>query len=508
MKKGRYAAAGTLLKLSLRNDRTLTLLLVFLPLLFAYGAAVSNLAILRTPGELAAYVSENQGNALLGSIAAETIAGVTVWRIRTSSAIISSILGIVLTVDGMRRDEDLGRLELLRSGAVGPQAPLAAALLRSFGANLLGGAGMALGFLAAGFPAAGSLTAGLATALCCCAFCALSAVSAQLAPNARTARGLSLGAAAFFLLWQAAANAAGSERLLLFTPFGWCALARPFAGESPLPFRFAVPVLVLLSTAALHLSGRRDLGAGFLRERDGRASAKKGLKSPLALAWRLERGTFLVWAAAYGAMGLAIAALTPAIGRMLDGTPFLPELSARLGGAGRAFLAILAYILAQILAAYAVLAVLRLREEEAAARAELVLAGAVSRARYAAGFLLIAYAGSGAALALFGLCLGDFAFCISRLPAVWLVASLAVFLYGLAPRAAPAASWGLFGAFLLLEFLWELRFVGGAVFALSPFSWVYPGTAPAFLPLSVMLLLSAALVGAGLTLFSRRDLAG
>lgn len=506
MKQGEYAATGGLLKIYLRNNRALTLLLIFLPPLFAYAAAASNMAVLQTQEQLSAYIAENQGNALLGAIAANTIAGVTVWRIRLSAALITSVLSAVLIISNTRKDEEQGRLELLRAGAVGPKAPLTAALIKVFGANLLGGLAMTLGFTAAGFPPAGSLAAGLATALCSCCFAAMAAAAAQAAPNARLARGFSFGAIAFFFAWQVIANASGNEGLLLWTPFGWCAYARPYAGENFLLFAFAVPAVALLTAAVYTLSGRRDMGGSYLRERSGRAYGRKGFKSPLALAWRLQRGMLLVWVAAYAAMGLIIASLAPGIDKMLEGTAFLPELSAALGGAGRAFLAILAYILTQVLTACAIMGILRIREEEAGTRTESVLSVSASRLRYAGGHLFIVFTGSGAAIALFGLCAGDFASCIARLPAVWLTASVTAFLYGLAPRAAAPAGWGLFGALLLLEFLWEIRAIGDHVFAFSPFSWVYPGVAAAFLPIFTMLLAAAVLTGLGLICFSRRDI--
>ncbi|MCR4436013.1 MAG: hypothetical protein QHH06_05995 [Clostridiales bacterium] len=506
MKQREYAATGKLLKIYLRNNKVITLLLILLPFLFAYAAAASNMAVLQTPEQLSTYIAENQGNALLGTIAANTIAGVTVWRIRLSTAIITSILSIVLIINNTRVDEEQGRLELLRAGAVGPKAPLTAALVKVFGANLLGGVAMAAGFAAAGFPAPGSLVAGLATALCGCCFAGMAAIAAQVAPNARLARGLSFGAVAFFLVWQVLANAAGNEKLLLWTPLGWCAYARPYAGENFLLFAFAVPAIALLTAMAYVLSGRRDMGGSYMRERSGRVHGRKSFKSPLALAWRLQRGMLFLWVAAYAVMGLIIASLMPSINKMLEGTAFLPGLSAALGGAGNAFLAILAYILTQVLAAYGIMAVLRIREEESMTRAELVLAGATTRTRYVAGHLLIAFTGSAAAIALFGYCIGDFTSCIARLPAVWLIASVTAFLYGIAPRAAAPVSWGLLGASLLLEFLWEIKAIGNHVFALSPFSWVYPGVVVSFPPIFTMLLVSAVLVGLSLVCFSHRDI--
>ena len=506
MKRSEYTATGKLLKIYLWNNKVITLLLTLLPFMFSYAAAVSNMAVLQTPAQLTTYIAENQGNLLLGFIAANTIAGATIWRIRLSTAIIISIFSIVLIINNTRKDEDQGRLELLRAGAVGPKGPLTAVLIKVFCANILGGLAMALGFIAAGFPAAGSFVAGLATALCSCCFAAMAAIAAQVAPNARLARGFSFGAMAFFFIWQIIANATGNLKLLLWTPFGWCAYARPYAGDNFWLFAVAIPAIALLTVIAYMLSDRRDMGGSYLREQSGRIYARKSFKSPLALAWRLQRGMLFVWVATYAVMGLIIASLVPSINKMLAGTAFLPQLSAVLGGAGNAFLAVLAYILTQVLTAYAIMAILRIREEESMTRAELVLSSAASRIRYMAGHLFIAFTGSAVAIALFGFCIGDFASCIARLPAVWLIASVTAFLYGLAPRAAAPVGWGLFGALLLLEFLWEIRAIGTNVFAISPFSWVYPGIAVSFAPIFTMLLVAAVLAGLGLVCFSHRNI--
>jgi len=506
MKQNDYTATGTLLKIYLRNNKVMTSLLILLPFLFAYAAAASNMAILQTPDQISTYIRENQGNLLLGTITANSIAAATIWRIRLSTVIITSIISIVLIINNTRKDEDQGRLELLRAGAVGPKAALTAVLIKVFCANLLGGLAMGLGFILAGFPAEGSWVAGLASALCSCSMAAIAAIAAQVAPNARLARGLSLGALTFFFVWQILANVAGNTSLLLWTPFGWCALARPFAGENFLLFVFAMPAIALLVAIAYRLNDRRDMSESYLRERSGRASARKSFKSPLALAWRQQRGMLFVWVAAYAVMGLMIASLVPKINTMLEGTAFLPGLSAILGGPGRAFLAILAYILTQVLTAYAIMAILRIREEESMTRTELVLSSAASRIRYAAGHLLIVFVGSAAAIALFGFCIGDFTSCMARLPVVWLIASVTAFLYGFAPRVAAPVSWGVFGTLLLMEFLWEIKVIGNNIFALSPFSWVYPGVAVSFPLIFTMLLMAAVLVGLGLAFFLRRDI--
>lgn len=267
------------------------------------------------------------------------------------------------------------------------------------------------------------IAAAMSTALSVCFIAALTAVSAQLAPNARLARGLSFGAIAVFLMLCLLANALHSNRLLLLTPFGWCACARPYAGENWSLFLFAIPVTALLIIAAYALLKHRDMGVGYLREMKGRTAAKNSFRSPFALSWRLQRGTLLV-----------------------------------------------------------------------------------SRISYIAGHLCFAYLGSFAAIALFGLFTGNFLTSISRIPVVWIAASVTTLFFGIAPRMAASAGWGLFGILLALEFMWELRIIGNGVFRLSPFAWVYPGNVPSVSTLVIMILLSAILTEIGLAGFTKRNI--
>ena len=506
MTRNAYAETGGLLMNYIRGNKVISLLLVFLPFLLAYGVAVSNIAVLQTPDQLSIYIAQNQGNIMLGRVASETMEAACVWRVRVSAAIILAVLNIVLMIAHTRKEEDAGRLEMLRAGAIGARAPLTAVFIKVFGANLLGGVMMAIGFIAVGFPFLGSITAGFAIALCSCFFAALTGIAAQIANNARLARGVSFGAAAVFMIIQIIANVLGNDLLLLFTPFGWCAYARPFADENIWLFVYAILVVALLAIITVMLFERRDLNAGYLREGGGRAFARNGFGSPLALAWRLQRGMLLVWVITYALMGIVIGALVSSINLMLGDTAFMPELSAVMGGAGSAFLAVLSYILSQVLTAYAILAILLVREEEAANRTELILSYPVSRIKYMSGHLLIALAGSAAALMLFGFLSGNLTGCIARLPAILIVASITAFALGFAPRASAGISWGVFGALLLLELLWELRVVPNNVFRLSPFSWFYPGAAVSPITIAIILLITALLCGIGLYGFSRRNI--
>ncbi len=49
------------------------------------------------------------------------------------------------------------------------------------------------------------------------------------------------------------------------------------------------------------------------------------------------------------------------------------------------------------------------------------------------------------------------------LPAIWVMAGLAIALYGLLPRFAVAGTWGALAVFLALELGWELQQVSQSV---------------------------------------------
>lgn len=499
-----FHGTGRLWKSSVRQNRVLMLLIALLPFLTAFGVAYSNLAVLQEPAALQNYILQNQGNLLLGNIAGNTIEAASIWRVRTSAAVLVFLLNIVLVIRSTRKDEDLGRLELIRSGAIGSLAPLSAVMLNVYVANLLGGAGIAAAFLLVSFPVRGSILAGLTIALASCTVATAAAVFAQFAADARMARGLSFGITAVFLILTVAANASGIRPLLLLSPFGWCAFAEPFAKESPMILLIGAASVLLLFAAACFLLRRRDVGGGLIPARKGHPTGRF-LHTPFALAFRLQRGMLLVWLCAYLLMGLVIGSLSPGINDMLRDTGFLPELSALLGGSGNAFLAILSYILTQVITAYSLMAVLRCREEELQNRSEFVLSTPVSRIHYMLGHLLTAYLGSALAIFLFGITAGNPLGCLSGIPAVWAVTSLAVLLFGFLPRYAAAASWSVFGILIILEFLWEMRFINAAVFRLSPFSWVYPGTPVSLFSLLFMLAAGLLLTLAGLAGWRRRD---
>ena len=101
--------------------------------------------------------------------------------------------------------------------------------------------------------------------------------------------------------------------------------------------RWMVGALFVVAAAALAggaagLATRRDLGAGLLPVRPGRPEAAGWLRSPLALAWRLQRGALLGWAIGFVVAGAVFGSAASGIGAVLNTSPQARQIFIRLGG--------------------------------------------------------------------------------------------------------------------------------------------------------------------------------
>ena len=183
---------------------------------------------------------------------------------------------------------------------------------------------------------------------------------------------------------------------------------------------------------------------------------------------------------------------------------------------------VVVFVLGETISAYAILAVLRLRTEEVELRAEPLLATSVSRLRWVASHLVFACAGPAIALVAAGVAIGLIygistghvgrelprllATTIATLPAVWVMAAIALALCGLLPRLAPFMSWATLAVFLILELGWELRQISQSVFDISPFAHVHWAARVTPANLIALLGVAAMLTVLGLIGFRMRDI--
>jgi ABC-2 type transport system permease protein len=529
---GAFAGTGALVRLILRRDRVVLPLWVLSLALLPVAIANTMYDLYPTGAERQSYIdivtSTPTFLALYGHAFGHSLGAITAWRLG-GTVLFVGLASLLTIIRHTRAEEEAGRRELLGATALGRQAPLFAALLVTFGADLALGAIAAGSLVAYGLPVAGSVAFGLSWATFGWTFAAVAAAVAQATEGARAARGISIAVLGLSLVVRMAGDVGkedGPSWISWLTPFGWIQHIHLYGHQRWWIFVLFAGVVAVFVACALALSARRDLQSGLLPTRPGRAEAVGWLQGPFGLAWRLQRGSLLAWASGFTALGAILGGIAEGGVDVIRDNPKLEVVVGRLGGstgiADTYFTAIMG-LLGLVAAGYAIGAELRLRGEETSGRVESVLAASVSRQRWAASHLafavlgpvlLMGAAGIAAGLA-YGLSTGDVGHHLGRvlsqalvqLPAVWVLVGVSAALFGLLPRLAASVGWAVLAACVLLEEFGRPLQLSKRVLDLSPFAHVpkLPADDVLAAPLVWLVLISAALVTAGLLGLRRRD---
>lgn len=174
---------------------------------------------------------------------------------------------------------------------------------------------------------------------------------------------------------------------------------------------------------------------------------------------------------------------------------------------------------------YAVQAVLKMRGEKVSRRTDPVLATSIGRLQYATSHLVFAIAGSAGVLAVGGLFTGltyrlitgevgrevgrVLGAAMVHLPAIWVLAAIAIALFGLLlPWVAASGAWGALAAFLVIGLFGELLQLPQWTLDISPFNHIpkLPGGEFTIAPIVWILAIAAVLTIAGLIGFRQRDI--
>lgn len=323
----------------------------------------------------------------------------TFWRVGTFAAAAAAMMAALGVIRATRAEEEEGRVELVRAGAVGRFAPLAAGVaVACLGSTAL--AAVCASLLAlAGTPIAGAFAAGLGIGATALMFAGVGAVFAQLFESARTARswavGLTLGG---LYLARAIVDGSGpapwTETARWFMPLDWAALVQPYVAN-----RWWVLLLPLVTSAVLVgtafvLEARRDHGSGYIVSTPGHAEAPASLSGPIGLAWRLHRPSVIGWTVGIVVSAVAMGSLATSIDSLLQENAQLAEMFRRMGANAQvltdSFYIAMLGIMVTLVGVFASQILGRLRSEESRGHAEPVLATATSRVGYAASHLWLA----------------------------------------------------------------------------------------------------------------------
>jgi ABC-2 type transport system permease protein len=531
------AGVRVLTGLAFRRDRIALPVWVYALTVIAASGGFGIKAVYKTTADrlsVAATVQRDPALSFLyGQLHGSSVGAIVAWRYLSYAALGAGLMTTFLVVRHSRADEDTGRAELVGSTAVGRNAPLAVAMLVATTASLtlfvLTTALLALG----GLGLAGSIAFAAGELGCGLVFVGIAAVGAQVSGTAGGARGIAITVLAAAFLLRGVGDSGGSHGLQWLTwlsPIGWAELIRPYDGERWWILALPAAAAAAGVLAAFVLAARRDQGAGLLRPRPGPAAARWLLAGPVAaagLAWRLQRAALAGWTAGFLLFGIAIGVVGKSVGQLIGVSGAVNKALREIGGQSQltnAYLAACMSLAALVAAGYAVSAVLRLRSEEQAGRSEPLLAGPVSRLRWAGSQLavvlastIVVMAASGLGFALgFGGATSDVSGQVPRLlaaglvqvPAAATVAAVAMAGVGLLPRWSAAAGWTAVAVCAFIGIFGPVLNLPQPVLNISPFTHVpkLPGGALTAAPLIWLAAAALALTAAGLAGLRRRDI--
>lgn len=217
------------------------------------------------------------------------------------------IISTLHVIGHTRKEEELGLTELVRSFRVGRQANSFAVMCEVIIINIILGlfiGGIMISFAANTITLEGSFLFGMSIAIAGILGGAFAIVLAQIMPTSSAATGSSLGLIGLLYILRGVTDISNVD-LSIWNPMGWTYLTYPFTENNWLPLFIATIFTIVLVIVAFILEGHRDMGAGFIPEKVGRATAKKSLLSVPGLFFKLNQGIIFAWSISYLILGAA-----------------------------------------------------------------------------------------------------------------------------------------------------------------------------------------------------------
>ncbi|MCL1839544.1 hypothetical protein FWF89_00880 [Candidatus Saccharibacteria bacterium] len=468
-----------LIKLILRRDRVklpiwifcfTAFLLLMLPLLHEmYGDAASLNTLFET------FSANAAGIFLTGVMDSPTFGALMTIETLLWWGLAIAFLNILLIVRHTRQNEEMGAQELIQSCRVGRSTSLVAVLIIAFLTNLIITVALGIGMSILNYDSWSTGQAWLyaiTMGLFGMVWAAITAIIVQLVDSARSAVGMMAGILGFaFLLrgvgdFMGSPNAAGIIQPKWFsnlTPFGWAQSTRALTHPDWLPILIPIIFIIVAASVAFFLMHKRDVGAGIFPSRKGRSRASHFLKTPVGLAWYIQKKTFIGWFVGISVFIAVIGALVSEMSSVFDANETVRQLIESIGGTGALIPAFLSTMLALAVIAvsgYTIQGLNKLRSEEASGYLENVLATHLSRIKWLfthvgivlfCGALLLALSGAIMSITAnigteYNINVLDYVLAaLSYFPMVLVFAGAYVLLFGLIPRAAATIVWVYYG---------------------------------------------------------------
>lgn len=368
------------------------------------------------------------------------------------SALAVAIMNIFFVVRHTRRDEELGRIEVIRSFPVSRLSSLSAAMSTAVLINTVLALLIAAGLTALNIESMtfqGSLLFGVSLGVSGLLFAAIAALFAQLCVTPRGATGYSFGVLGLMYMLRGMGDI-NSEMLSRLVPLGLVLRTKSYTENQWWPIPILLVITLAVTVLAYHLNAKRDMGQGFIPARPGRKHASRFLQSPLGLSFRLLRGTFIAWMIGLFMLGASYGSIMGDLEGFLENNELLKSaiMVTDEYSMTELFITMLMSVIAMGATIPCISMLQKLRSEEKQTRTEHLLSRNVSRKKLLSGYLLLSVVGS--FLMLFVSVLGlwtastsvmdtsiPFASMLKAmmvyLPAVWVMIGFMVLLIGVLP---------------------------------------------------------------------------
>lgn len=444
------------------------------------------------------------------------------------TAIAVAIMSILFVSQSTRGDEEEGRLEIIQSLAVGRVAYSNAVMIILITVNitltLILGFGLAL-LNVEGMDLASCILFGAILGATGLIFGGMTAVVAQLIENARITTMISLTILIIAYIIRAIGDV-NSELLSLISPLGWTVRTSVFVENDWLPVIVLTFVTILLGLLAFYLHSKRDLGAGLIEPRKGKAHANAFLQSPIGFNIWMQKTNILSWLLAMFVLSLSMGFVLGDMESYWKDIEIIEQFIAAdlQEEVTEKFIALIIAIMTLIGTIPVVMTVFRLKGEELKNFTENIYSRAVSRHHVLGTYVFLAILVSVIMqLALvFGLWGGSVAVLDESLsfvtilkasfiylPAMWLFIGLAIFLFGILPKYT-VTIWLYFAYCFFVIYLGNLLDMPKWLRNLSVFEHIppFPLEEENFLVISIIVLITIGLSWFGFIGYRKRDLMG
>lgn len=243
------------------------------------------------------------------------------------------IIAVLHVVSHTRKEEDFGLTELVRSFQIGRQANSLATIIQTVVINVLLALLIAIIMISFGadtITAEGSFLFGASVGMAGIIGASIALVMSQIMPTSSAATGSSLGIIGLLYIARAGTDISNVE-LSMINPLGWTYLTYPFTENDEFPLVIALIFSIIVVIIAFGLEGARDIGAGYLPEREGRESAKKSLLSVRGLFIIINKGTIISWLIAFVIMGAAYGSIYGDMQTFLESNEMMKQMFSRSG---------------------------------------------------------------------------------------------------------------------------------------------------------------------------------